>query len=141
VEGDERVVLDEFAEDGVAAKVTPSEDGARKPNPSGVAMSEGADHRDGFSFVEETMFGHEALTCETDFSGGTGVQVAKPVGVRSPSRKDHDLARAAVVGEHHRHRVVRLSGDATDMYQHEERAAQHPASVVVIQPQWRAEYR
>src|SRR6478735_786940 len=105
---------DEFADDCVAAKVTPSENGAREPNSPGVAMSEGDNHRDGFIFVEETMFGHEALTCETDLSGRTGVQVANPVGVRSPSRQDHDLACASVVGEDHRHRVVRLSGHATD---------------------------
>ena len=48
---------------------------------------------------------------------------------------DHDLARVAVVSEDHRHHVVRLTGLATDVYQHEERAAQHPAFVAVIQPQ------
>ena len=97
---------DESAEDGVAAQVTPSEDGAGQPDPSGVALSEGGADCDGFIFVEETVFGYEVLTRDADFSGRTGLQVAKPVSVRSPSRADHDLARVRVVGEDHRNHVV-----------------------------------
>jgi len=104
-------------------------------------MAEVDDQRDSFIFVEEAMFGHEALTGDTDFAAGTGAQVAEPIGVGSPSRKDHDFARVAIVGEDHRHRVVRLTGLATDVYQHEKRAAQQPSAVVVIQPQRSSEYR
>ncbi len=70
---------DEVADGGVAAKVTPSEDGGDQPKPSGVATPEGDGDRDGFVFAEEAVFGYEAVTGDADFSGGTGVQVVQPI--------------------------------------------------------------
>src|SRR5512144_2055022 len=104
------MAADEVAEGGVAAKVTPSEDGGGEPNPSGVATPERGEDRDGFVFTEETVFRYEAFICDADLGCGTGTQVGEPIDVGSPTREDYDLARGAVVGEDHRHHVVSLTG-------------------------------
>ena len=72
---DEGMASDELAECGIGAKVTPSEDGGGKPNPSGVATPERDDDGDGFVFAEEAVFGYEAVTGDADFSGRAGVEV------------------------------------------------------------------
>ena len=131
----------ELADGGVAAKVTPSEDGGDEPKPSGVPTPEGHGDCDGFVFAENTVLGYEAVTGDADFSSPAGVQVVQPVGVGSPTRADHDLAGVLVVREDHRHHVVRLTGLPTDVYEHEERPAEHPALAAPIKPQWHPQYR
>jgi hypothetical protein len=113
---------DEVAACGIRAEVTPSEDGGGEPNSSGVAAPECNEDCDSFVFAEETVFGYEAVPGDADFFGRAGAQVGQPIDVRSPTRKDHDLAAVAVIGEDHRHHVVRLTGLATDVDEHEKRA-------------------
>jgi hypothetical protein len=60
---------------------------------------------------------------------------------RPPRLHRCDLAGFGVLGEDHRHDVVRLAGLATEVYQHEERSAQHPALVAATEPRRRPEDR
>jgi hypothetical protein len=120
---DEGMASDEVAECGIGVKVTPSEDGGGEPNSSGMAAPERDEDRDGFVFAEEPVFGYEAVTPDADFPGRTGAQVGQPIDVGPPTREDHDLAAVAVIGQDHRHHVVWSTGLATDVDEHEKRAA------------------
>ena len=136
------MAADEVAEGGVAAKVTPSEDGGGEPNPSGVATPERGDDRDGFVFAEETVFRYEAVTGDADFSAAGPARRLDSQSTSGPQpEKITTSPRVAVIGEDHRHHVVRLTGLATDVDEHEKRAAQQPAPASAIQPQRRPEHR
>ena len=106
----------------------------------GMVTAEGDADRDGFVLAEEPVLGDEAVTGDAELSGRTGVEVAQPIGVGSPGRADHDLAGVGVVGENHGHGVMRLTGLSTDVYQHEEGPAEHPARSAAIEPGWQSEY-
>jgi hypothetical protein len=75
---------------------------------------------EGVVLGEEPVLGDERLASEAHPDRRSGVQVAHPVGVRTPSGDNDGLVRVGVVPQHHRDDLVLAAGLASGMDEFEE---------------------
>ena len=88
---------DELLHRGLGAEITPPENRREEAQPPRMAAPELERHGDALVFGEESLLRNVCLTPDLDLQRRVGAQVADPLGVRAPGRKDDRLAGVRVV--------------------------------------------
>jgi len=109
-ERDERAAPNELPHRRFGAQITPAENRREEACSPRMAALELAHHCDALVFGEELLLGNVCLTPDLDLQCRVGAEVADPLGVGPPGRKDDGFAGLRVVRQRHRDRLASLAG-------------------------------